>query len=73
MTTAAFMCAGCNGVFEWVTEAPADPDTAEIKTIGGRFCVGCIDKECEANGLPLHLIMELRARRARQRAHEGKR
>lgn len=58
--TIGFCCQACSFYFDWNTEEPIDPDTAEIKTIANRFCVDCIDDECDAHGLPREAVIRMR-------------
>jgi len=34
-----------------------------IKTIGSKFCVGCVDREAELNGISLDAMIALRKQR----------
>jgi hypothetical protein len=49
-------------MFCWGCETPIDPDVAEVKTIGSRYCGGCVDKEAAVHGLPVGQITEKRSR-----------
>lgn len=59
----AFGCAGCDGTFCWGCETPLDSTVAEVKTIGSRYCWGCVDKEAAALGLTYEQINRRRAQR----------
>ncbi len=57
----AFCCAGCGGDFDWTSELPVS-GVYELKTIGSRYCVGCIDTEVVAHGVSKERIIEMRRR-----------
>ncbi len=60
----AFNCSGCDSDFDWVTELPVI-GVYEIKTIGSRYCHGCIDKEAAAHGISVEHVIDMRRRLGR--------
>lgn len=64
MIAIGFCCAGCNRDFDWDSEIPL-VGAYETKTIGSRYCVGCIDKEADTHGLPRDRVIEMRKRMGR--------
>lgn len=57
----AYYCAHCSKVCSWSTDQP-DPTAEEVKTIGSRYCVHCIDAEASAHGLSRDKIIAKRIR-----------
>jgi hypothetical protein len=65
-----YSCSGCDLTFDWDTDEPSA--ALEIKTIGSRYCEGCVDKEAQANGVPIEQVQIWRSRRrARTAAKRG--
>lgn len=63
MTT--FQCAGCGKLYCWHCEASASDDgDVEIKTIGSRYCNGCLAAEAADNGVPVDRMRRIRDARA---------
>lgn len=61
--TIGFQCAHCDLFFDWDSGLQIDSNNAEIKTIGSKFCVGCIDHEVAAHGMSRERVLEMRKRR----------
>ena len=59
-----FNCAGCDRDFCWDSELPL-VGAVMIKTIGSRYCFGCIDKEMAAHGLSREQVIAMRSRLGR--------
>ncbi|HKP06814.1 MAG TPA: putative molybdenum carrier protein [Microbacterium sp.] len=62
--TSAYSCANCDRSFCWDCEFPVG-DEVEIKTIGSRYCAGCIEADAAAQGLTVDAIREQRLRAGR--------
>lgn len=65
----AYSCASCSRDFCFVCDASM-PDAQQVKTIGSRYCDGCVDAEAEAHGLPISVVRSMRAKGWRLRTSE---
>jgi len=64
--TTAFQCANCTALFCWGCDQPVTGDDVVIKTIGSRYCEGCVGAEAVAHGLPVETIRGIRAKRSKE-------
>lgn len=59
---ASYLCQSCDAPCCMTCDAPVDADPGEIviKTIGNRFCNGCIEAEARVNGLSIERTTDRR-------------